>query len=294
MGVSPKQYKADLKICSQTLSKRKQRNAVYKFIGDVANPGDILFVTTPLPVPITKLDRFRWYVNFASQGYPKGDYREWGTLVFSHMEKEPKGGAWVPVVYQSKEPKLSRFRMPPGYFRGNSRLEILNFTGIEETAQEKILAYLDERVGQTHDHSELCQNRITFQTGLPNFFIRHDLVNCVRTTMEAYASAGLLFSHRCELAPWWNYARHLGYPLLHKSAGVSPRFNYLQDHHLYSDPRMQLTGAVFQRGENYIAATSLEKFSWVDQSPDSVGCDATVQQRSQLGLTACSSRTLAK
>lgn len=264
MGATTRKCKTDLKICALTLSKRKQRNAIYRFIGDVANPGDILFVTTPLPTPTKKFDRLKWHLNFVSQGYPQGDFREWGTLVFSHMEKESKGGGWVPIVYQSKEPELSRFKMPPGYFRDDSRLEILNFTGIEQASRNKILAYLSERRGQAHDHSELRWNRITFQTGLPNFFIRRDLVNCVRTTMEAYASAGLLFSHRCEIAPWWNYARYLGYPLLHSSAGVSPRFNYLQDHHLYSDPRMQLTGAVFQCGDNYVAATSPKKFSWVD------------------------------
>lgn len=293
MNATPKRYKTDLEICGATLSKRKQRNAIYRFIGDVANPGDILFVTTPRPIPTTCFDRLRWYLNFASQGYPKGDYREWGTMVFSHMEKESNGGNWVPIVYQSKEPELARFRMPPGYFRGNSRLEILNFTGIDQSSRAKILTYLDDRLGQTHDHSELCQNRITFQTGLPNFFIRHSTVNCVRTTMEAYASTGLLFSHRCQYAPWWNYARHLGYPLFHSSAGVSPQFNYLQDHHLYSDPQMELTGAVFQRGENFIAATSPKKFSWVESSADTVAIGSAQPSR-RLGLRTFSSGTLSK
>lgn len=240
---------------------------IYKFIGEVTRPGDILFVTTPLPVPSTRFEQWKWRLNYTSQGYPLGDYREWGTLLFSHMEKESKGGNWVPIVYQSKEPMLSQFRMPPGYFRGNSRLEILNFAGMDAPASAKVLSYLHDRLGQPHDHSELSWNRITFQTGLPNFFIRHDLVNCVRTTMEAYAAAGLLFSHRCEFAPWWNYSRYLGFPLLHSTAGVSPRFNYLQDHHLYSDPQMQLVGSVFQSGNSYIASTSAEKFSWVGPKP---------------------------
>ena len=268
MGVFPKQNQIDLKICALTLSKRQQRNTVYKFIGDVAKPGDILFVTTPLPTPTTKFDQWKWNLNYTSQGYPVGDYREWGTLVFSHMEKESKGANWVPIVYQSKEPKLARFRMPPGYFRGDSRLELLKFKGIDSPTRVKILSYLDDRLDQPHDHSELSWNRITFQTGLPNFFIRHDLVNCVRTTMEAYAAAGLLFSHRCEYAPRWNYARYLGYPLLHSSAGVSPQYNYLQDHHLYSDPQMELAGSIFQSGDAYIASTSAKKYSWFGPNAD--------------------------
>lgn len=246
-------------------SNRSRRNEVYRFIGDVAEPGDILFVTTPLLKPQALLERLRWRINFTSQGYPKGDYREWGTLVFSHMEKEAKGGNWVPIVLQSKEPQLSRFRLPPGYFRNPSRIELTRFDGITSSARQQIVSYLNDRIHLPHDHSELVQNRITFQTGLPNFCIRHDMVNCVRTTMEAYASAGLLFSHRCNHAAYWNYARYLGRPLLHSAEGVRPKYNYLQDHHLYSDPRVVSTGSIFQRNDNFIMLDSPEKFSWVGE-----------------------------
>lgn len=245
-------------------SNREQRNRVYQFIGEVAQPGDLMFVISAEERPKSLWSKLKWWVNYRSQGYPAGDWSEWGTLVFSHMQKESKGAAYVPVVYQSKEPKLKQFALPPGYFRGNSRLEILRIKGINEQQQQAVCSYLSERNLRAHDHSELRWNRITFLTGLPNFFIQRHLENCVRTTMEAFERGGILFRHRCDLMPVWNFARYRGRPLLHTKLGVSPYYNYLQDHHLYSDPQLELVASVHQQDERYRMQQDSQKYSWIN------------------------------
>lgn len=248
---------------TSTGSNREQRNRVYQFIGEVALPGDLIFVVSAEAPPVKLWDRLKWWVNYRSQGYPAGDWSEWGTMVFSHMQKESKGAAMVPVVYQSKEPQLKQFALPPGYFRGGSRLEILRFKGLQDAQRQTICNYLNERNLRAHDHSELRWNRITFLTGLPNIFIQRNLENCVRTTMEAFEKAGVLFRHRCDLMPVWNYARYRGRPWLHSEMGVSPYYNYLQDHHIYSDPQVELMATVHQEDGAYIMERTRQKYSWL-------------------------------
>jgi len=280
---------------NDNLSREKSINKIFSLIAGIpdpetgiaqpgtgiAEPGDLVFLITHYPYKTLKSElngkdwkeairirlRARWR---ECLGWDRDDLDEWHVAIYFGGRKRKDHKRINPYIIHATGKGVQINQISPGDFtnagiNARTRMEIARFEGMRNEQKKEIIDFSRSKVGLAFDWLVGRNARLTYAFGLPNF--RHDQnkFSCQQLVIAAYAAAGIHFPHPYKSFPVFNIGRFLGHPLGHPRDRVNPRHPYLNDHHIYRDPRFALKAAIYQNpktGETIFETKNLEKYSW--------------------------------
>jgi len=239
---------------TNALSERKCLRQLYEPFMDIAVPGDIAFFITN-----SSRRSFSWKNRLYRRwlGIAPDDDSAWHTVVYVGTKKS-EGEQERPYIVHSTnsnntieehlKPSFFSFKPKPGQLPLRCRTELLHFPELTADQRRIIVDYCRAQVGKPFDGDGWLMDIATYALGIRTRERSTERVSCHGLAFNAYGAAGITFPHpRLPHAPFL-LGRLLGHPLGHPADHVDLRYNYLRDHHLYTDPRGVITLALVGHG----------------------------------------------
>jgi len=239
---------------TETISERQYLRRIYEPFMDTAVPGDVTFYisNTCQPPPSLKTRIYRLWL-----GLEADDYSIWHTAVYVGAKKSEGGQARPYIVHSTAKSNTVEEHLKPSFFSFKPRqgqpllqcrTEVLHFPDISTAQRKKIVEYCRSQVGKKFDGDGWQLDIATYALGIRSRPRHANRVSCHGLAFKAYGLIGLSFPHpRLPYAPYL-LGRILGHPLGHPADHVDLRYNYLRDHHLYNDPRGEISLALVGNG----------------------------------------------
>jgi hypothetical protein len=258
-------------IATKATSARQYLRALYEPLMDTAVPGDIAFYISNSckPAPSLKTRIYRLWL-----GFDPSDYSTWHTVVYVGAKKSVGEQRRPYVIHSTRKGNTVEEHLKPSYFSFKARAgqevlqcrtEVIHFPEISTAQRKKIVEYCRAQVGKPFDGDGWQLDFATYVFGIRSRERNSDHVSCHGLAFNAYGWIGLLFPH-----PPLRHAPNLlgrlvGHPLGHPADHVDLRYNYLRDHHLYTDQRGKISIALVGHGpklENVEVKLNPGRYSW--------------------------------
>lgn len=251
------------------VSKRYLLQRPYQAIMDIAKAGDLLFFISDSGLHAQEIWRRRYR---QIVGLHPLDTTNWHTTIYLGPRKDSRGGQFRPEIIHAVSRGTVKEAVPPSYMVNSvvdgtwrkHRIEVVTSSLVSDEQRARLAHYVCERLNRPFDGDGWQLDFRTYLFGIRSRRRNPDKVSCHGLAFLAYETIGFQFAHQLRSAPCL-LARLVGHPLGHAAQSVNLAYNYLRDHHLYRDPRFDVSLAVAGGGETLSEveiSPNPGKYSW--------------------------------